>query len=231
MKILNVSEMNKCFGGFYLKSEWFKDAKTAFKKLAPEKQARIIDACLAEFAEEGFETASTNRIAQRAGIAKGSIFKYFGTKEKMFFTVINYILERYLDAVVKRLPEMPEGVVERYAAFIEYTLDFMYDDVKVYRAFSRITKESGGVLMEKVRKKWAPRVEPMMKQLMAGADTDRLSISMHEFARLFTWLDNSINSEVYSLVKPGTTAGEIKKMYRQRIALIIKVMKNGIYRK
>jgi TetR/AcrR family transcriptional regulator len=213
-----------------LKAEWFKDAKAAFRRLDNEKQEKILQACLDEFAEEGFETASTNRIAERAGVAKGSIFKYFGTKEKMFFTVINYILENYMEAAKKRLPDMPKGVLERYAAFVEDTLGFFGDDMRMYRAFSRIMSERGGELMVKVRKKWEPRIEPLMRGLLAGSDIDKLSISMHEFAQFFMWLDNSIDADVYSMIKPGTTAKEIKEMYRQRLELVKKVLKNGIYK-
>jgi TetR/AcrR family transcriptional regulator len=213
-----------------LKQEWFKDAKAAFRKLDGKKQEKVIQACLDEFAEEGFETASTNRIAERAGIAKGSIFKYFGTKEKMFFTVINYILENYLETVKERLPEMPKGVLERYAAFVGDTYGFLGNDMKMYKAFSRIMSERGGELMLKIRKKWEPRIEPLMKELLAGSDTDKLGITMHEFAQLFTWLDNSIDQDVYSMINASTTPAEIKDMYKQRVDLVIKVLKHGIYK-
>lgn len=213
-----------------MKLSWVNDAKAAFRRLDREKQDKVIQACLDEFADEGFATASTNRIAERAGIAKGSIFKYFGTKEKMFFTVINYILENYLATVVKRLPEMPKGVLERYAAFVGDTFGFLGSDMKLYRAFSRIMNERGGEMMVKVRKRWEPRIEPLMKQLLAGSDIDKLSISIHEFSQLFTWLDNAIDADVYGSVTAKTTPGEISKMYKQRIDLVVKVLKHGIYK-
>ena len=102
----------------FLKEELFRDAKAAFRRLDVKKRERILRACLDEFADEGFETASTNRIAEKAGIAKGSIFKYFGTKEKMFFAVVNYLLIKYLDAVKKSIPTMPKDILERYMYFM-----------------------------------------------------------------------------------------------------------------
>lgn len=43
--------------------------------------AEILDAALALFAEIGYEAASTNRIAARAGISPGSLYQFFANKE------------------------------------------------------------------------------------------------------------------------------------------------------
>lgn len=43
--------------------------------------AEILDAALALFAEVGFEAATTNAIAARAGISPGSLYQFFANKE------------------------------------------------------------------------------------------------------------------------------------------------------
>jgi AcrR family transcriptional regulator len=43
----------------------------------------ILDAALAVFAEIGYEAASTNRIAARAGISPGSLYQFFANKESI----------------------------------------------------------------------------------------------------------------------------------------------------
>ena len=55
-----------------------------FHALDSAKQKRILDAALLEFAEKGFELASTNTIAKSAKIGKGMLFYYFGSKEQLF---------------------------------------------------------------------------------------------------------------------------------------------------
>jgi AcrR family transcriptional regulator len=49
---------------------------------------RVLDAARKLFAEEGFEAATTREIAQRAGIANGTLFNYFPTKESMALTLV-----------------------------------------------------------------------------------------------------------------------------------------------
>lgn len=46
---------------------------------------------VSEFAEYGYENSSTNRIVKKAGISKGSLFKYFPTKEDFYFYVLDEI--------------------------------------------------------------------------------------------------------------------------------------------
>jgi AcrR family transcriptional regulator len=67
----------------------------AFEALAAEKQRRIMDAAMAEFAEHGYESASTNRIAAGAGIGKGMVFHYFGSKQQLLLYCFRRALEEY----------------------------------------------------------------------------------------------------------------------------------------
>ena len=49
------------------------------------KRAKIIDAAMRHFAEHGYEAARVGDIAAALGIAKGSIFQHFGSKDGLFF--------------------------------------------------------------------------------------------------------------------------------------------------
>jgi AcrR family transcriptional regulator len=48
-----------------------------------DKRARILEAALGLFTEHGFKGTSTAAIAQRAGVATGTLFHHFKTKEKL----------------------------------------------------------------------------------------------------------------------------------------------------
>src|SRR6185295_7436747 len=51
------------------------------------KRARIIDASMKHFAENGYHAARVGDIASQLSIAKGSIFQHFGSKDGLFFEV------------------------------------------------------------------------------------------------------------------------------------------------
>lgn len=68
-------------------------ASDTFKKLDEGKKARILDAAVEEFSRHGFRQASVNRMVESVGIAKGSLFQYFGSKEGLFTVIFNYAVE------------------------------------------------------------------------------------------------------------------------------------------
>ena len=55
---------------------------------------RILDAAEAEFEMEGFTGASTNRIVDRFGGSKATLFRYYSTKAELFVAVMRRISER-----------------------------------------------------------------------------------------------------------------------------------------
>ncbi len=55
---------------------------------------RILDAATTLFARDGWQNATTRAIALEAGIATGTLFNYFPTKEEVAATLIAEVLER-----------------------------------------------------------------------------------------------------------------------------------------
>jgi TetR/AcrR family transcriptional regulator len=68
-------------------------ALATFRHLPPDKQERVLDAALAEFADQGYQAASLNRMVAQAGIAKGSLYQYFPNKEGIFAHIFQYALQ------------------------------------------------------------------------------------------------------------------------------------------
>lgn len=66
---------------------------TRFYSLELEKQQRIINAALKEFARNGYEKASTNEIVKEAEISKGSLFNYFNSKKELYLFLFDYVTE------------------------------------------------------------------------------------------------------------------------------------------
>ena len=65
-----------------------------FHNLPFNKQERILDGALIEFAEKGYARASLNSLVARLGIAKGSIFQYFQDKAGLFSHVFDFAVGR-----------------------------------------------------------------------------------------------------------------------------------------
>lgn len=62
---------------------------------APKRERRkdarpreLLDAALALFVEQGFAATKAEDVAKRAGVSKGTLFLYFGSKEELFKAVV-----------------------------------------------------------------------------------------------------------------------------------------------
>lgn len=77
---------------------------------SPEKTARtrdkIVDSALAEFLDCGYGAATMAGIAVRAGLAKGTPYRYFATKEELFVAVVRDVVQGPLSAAMT-MPALP----------------------------------------------------------------------------------------------------------------------------
>lgn len=55
---------------------------------SPARRELILRAAREKFEEKGFHAATTSEIAQKAGVAEGTIFNYFNTKKDLLFALL-----------------------------------------------------------------------------------------------------------------------------------------------
>lgn len=79
---------------------------------AADKRRVILDGARAVFMEQGFGAASMDAIADKAGVSKMTLYRYFDSKESLFAGLITESCER----ILRRDPGMPlEGLAPRAA--------------------------------------------------------------------------------------------------------------------
>ncbi len=82
-------------------------ARKPGRALTPEeRQARtrqLLDAALDVFLERGFEAARLDEVAKRAGVAKGTLYLYFASKEALFEDLIRSLIASPIQEVGQRM--------------------------------------------------------------------------------------------------------------------------------
>lgn len=68
-----------------------------FEKMPEDKKENILEAAAMEFAANGYEKASMNRILERAGISKGAAYYYFEDKADLIATVVRHYWLQFLE--------------------------------------------------------------------------------------------------------------------------------------
>ena len=70
-----------------------------------DRQAQILDAAVAYFAEKGYSAATTRDIAAAAGVAEGTIFRYFPTKKSMLHAITLRFLSGAAEVAIRPIEE------------------------------------------------------------------------------------------------------------------------------
>jgi AcrR family transcriptional regulator len=104
-----------------------------------EKEERIFKASVEIFAEKGFDGATTNEIAHRAGVGEGTIFKYFKTKKGLMKTLVikmlNLLSGKVIISPVEKIFANSENKDHR-----QLLKELLYDRIKLVDTLFPVTK-------------------------------------------------------------------------------------------
>jgi len=97
---------------------------TTTRSTAAARRDDVLDAALIEFADHGFEGASTEDIARRAGISQPYLFRLFGTKKELFKAAVGRCFRETLElfqraAEGKRGEEALQAIGQAYQQQLE----------------------------------------------------------------------------------------------------------------
>jgi AcrR family transcriptional regulator len=107
----------------------------------------ILDAAAAEFGERGYHEGSIARIAQRAGVAIGSFYTWFDSKEAVFRALVADMSRQVREHVVPHILAAPDRLAGERAGIAAY-LEF----VRTHKALYRIIDESAFVAEDAYRR-------------------------------------------------------------------------------
>lgn len=82
------------------------DLQPRNKRRKDDRPQEIIEAALLVFAESGYAAARLDDVAQRAGVAKGTIYLYFESKEDLFKAVVRAVVVSHIERV--------QGIIETF---------------------------------------------------------------------------------------------------------------------
>lgn len=95
-----------------------------------ESRERILSAAEVEFAENGYFPASMDAIAERARVAKGTLYYNFQSKDTLFVEVVSRGL-RYLTELLRDAAEAAEPIGRRLGRMLELQVSMLYRYPKI----------------------------------------------------------------------------------------------------
>lgn len=103
------------------------------------KQKKIMEVAISLFAEKGYSNTATAEIAKLAGVAEGTIFKHYGTKENLLLSIMVPFLKELFPSMADELFEelMTDNISfeEFLRKFLKNRTHFLLDNQEIFQVF------------------------------------------------------------------------------------------------
>jgi AcrR family transcriptional regulator len=88
------------------------EKKSRKEKLSAQRREQIVNAAMEIFSQKGYEAATIPEIAEKAGVAAGTIYLYYPSKRELFVAVIkDYICTAPLLNLIFKIPKGDIGEI------------------------------------------------------------------------------------------------------------------------
>ncbi|MCK5130344.1 MAG: TetR/AcrR family transcriptional regulator [Clostridiales bacterium] len=200
-------------------------ASKLFKNLNNEKREKIFQTALHEFAQYGYNESSTNRIVKNAEISKGSLYKYFTSKEELYFDILDTVIDKYILSAQESIADLPEDLFERVIsrAEMEFAWYLKYPDY--YKLFKTAFLGDSN-MYEKCINKYGNKASAIFSKLTDSVDIEK-EIKIQKLS-IIKWFMEGFNQ---SFIKENNIDSDIKtlkKKYIGKLREYLMILKSGI---
>jgi AcrR family transcriptional regulator len=138
-----------------------------------EKQFKIIEAAVEVFSEKGYAGSSTSEIAQRAGVAEGTIFRHYKTKKDLLLSIVSPMMSKLIAPFV--LNNFKEVLESNYPSFEDFLYAIMMNRLNFVRKHHKIIK----IMLQEIP--FQPHLQAEFKQQIGTQVFQRLSTIVEHF--------------------------------------------------
>jgi TetR/AcrR family transcriptional regulator len=178
-----------------------------FLNLELEKQDRIINAAIKEFAQKGYDKASTNEIVKEAEISKGLLFHYFKNKKQLFLFLVNYCYETVADLFYQKFSftEVDFFKRMRQSVIIKMELSERYPDI--FKFIQEAYMEDAAEIKQEMEEKKRELIHLNIIKVYEGVDYSKFrdDVDLQKIIKIITWTFEKMSDEELSKAKliPG----------------------------
>jgi TetR/AcrR family fatty acid metabolism transcriptional regulator len=156
-----------------------------------DKRERILDAAVRVFARKGFYLTRVSEVAKAAGVADGTIYLYFKSKDDLLVSLFEHRIERLLTYMDTELPRVASATY-KLQRVIELQLGLLEGERDLAEVVTVILRQSTKLMKEYAAPKFTAYFDAIAKVIAEGQASGELraDISPHLAARaIFGALD------------------------------------------
>lgn len=170
-----------------------------FLSLETEKQTRILNAALKEFAHKGYKNASTNEIVKTAEISKGLLFHYFKNKKELYLFLFDYCIEVLVNDFYNKIDLYESDIIERLRQFSQVKLKMLERYPDIIRFVEVAYMEDSIEVRNDVEERISKLTDSNMKKAFEGIDVSKFKegVDVEKAINIIIWtFEGMSNSEI-----------------------------------
>lgn len=200
-----------------------------FEHLNDEKKNRIIEVALKEFGDNGIVNASTNDIVKACGISKGSLFKYFQTKDELCFYLFDLVTNEMLSDLAVNMQSFSDELFQRYIDYSVWETSWYISNPVKGRFVIAVASEKDKDFEEKRTKRYGVKSDNVYQDLVKDIPEDQFNVDSHTLSNIVKWVIEGYNKEfLASADTKKTPLKTLKDEYLKGLTICIDAVKNGV---
>ncbi len=136
----------------------------------PEKRIRILDAALKVFATRGFYNAKVSEVAREAGVADGTIYLYFESKDALLIALFEDRMQRLIARANDEIARTEGTVLDKIRQAIALHLSLVLDDPDLAEFITVELRQSGKFVKEYDNPKFTEYLRIFRDLVLAGQE-------------------------------------------------------------
>lgn len=174
-----------------------------FFNIDEEKQQRILNAALNEFAQKGYDHASTNEMVKAAGISKGLLFHYFKNKKELYLFLHEHFIAVLLEEFFNEEQFAEPDVFERLKNIMILKSQLMKKYPEIFTFFVSAYTETSSEIKNELDYSHHELMQSSYTKIFENIDTTMFkeNIDMKRAIQIVFWTLEGYSNQVMEKVK------------------------------
>jgi AcrR family transcriptional regulator len=194
---------------------------------ADESRRRILEAAREVFFEESFERANLDEVARRAGIAKGTIYRYFDTKAELYVAVLSLNADHFV-ARMRQTIDPALAADEQVRRIGTFYFRHYRQNPEYFRIFWALENrgligEVEETLVRAVTDVWKRCLQLLADQIERGVGEGLFRpCDAWEIANIFWIVGNGLLQTDLDPARRALRAGDLEKVFEDALDLLLR---------
>ena len=193
-----------------------------FFRIRAEKQAHIVNAAFMVFGRQGYRKASLSDIAQEAGITKGMITYYFGSKKTLYLYLLSVSRGLLIQATSQMLSPEITDIFEKLKIITEIQISAMKEHPGLVSFVNSLYSEKDPEVTGEIENSITLEYGRLDDLILSGVDSGNQLLYKFIF-----WASNGFMMELYETDFSKTLVDDLADKFYKCLDL----MREAFYRR